>query len=96
MHRVASVLLRYPDEAMLACLDDVAAALPAIADPADRDRFASACNHLQSLSPTEGSGRLTTGPAAPPRPWSAPPVRGRRRRSADIRSGATRSQRPAG
>jgi nitrate reductase delta subunit len=32
VHRIASLLLRYPDQTMLACLDDITAALPAIAD----------------------------------------------------------------
>ncbi|MEU9244766.1 nitrate reductase molybdenum cofactor assembly chaperone [Streptomyces sp. NPDC048385] len=53
VHRVASVLLRYPDQTMLACLDDITTALPAIADPADRTRLATACDHLLCLPPTE-------------------------------------------
>ncbi|MFF5405169.1 nitrate reductase molybdenum cofactor assembly chaperone [Streptomyces misionensis] len=57
VHRVASVLLRYPDAALLACLDDVAAALPAVADAADRDRFSSVCDHLRRLGPTEAAQR---------------------------------------
>jgi nitrate reductase delta subunit len=54
-HRIASVLLRYPDESTLACLGDVAAALPAVADPADRIRFAAACDNLRGLTPTEAA-----------------------------------------
>jgi nitrate reductase molybdenum cofactor assembly chaperone NarJ/NarW len=55
VHRIASVLLRYPDEPMLACLDDITAALPALADRADRTRLAAACDHLLSLRPTEAA-----------------------------------------
>ncbi|MEU9794460.1 nitrate reductase molybdenum cofactor assembly chaperone [Streptomyces sparsogenes] len=54
-HRIASVLLRYPDETLLACLGDVAAALSAVADPADRTRLAAACDHLRRLAPTEAA-----------------------------------------
>ncbi|MFF0791442.1 nitrate reductase molybdenum cofactor assembly chaperone [Streptomyces spiralis] len=57
VHRIASVLLRYPDETMLACLDDVAAALPAVADPADRTRLATVRDHLLDLRPTEAAQR---------------------------------------
>ena len=57
VHRIASVLLRYPDAAMLACLDDVAAVLPAVAAPADRDRLSSACDHVRCLDPTEAAQR---------------------------------------
>ncbi|MDX3095024.1 nitrate reductase molybdenum cofactor assembly chaperone [Streptomyces sp. ME19-03-3] len=55
VHRLASVLLRYPDETMLACLDDLAAALPSLADPADRARLATACDHLRRLTSTEAA-----------------------------------------
>lgn len=55
VHRIASVLLRYPDEPMLACLDDIAAALPAVADPGDRTLLVAACDHLRSLTPTEAA-----------------------------------------
>jgi nitrate reductase delta subunit len=55
VHRIASVLLRYPDERMLACLDDVAAALPALANSADRNRLTAACDHLRRLPPTEAA-----------------------------------------
>lgn len=57
LHRIAAVLLRYPDEAMLTCLDDVAAALPAIRTPADRIRLTAACDHLRCLTPTEAAER---------------------------------------
>ncbi|MFR9787458.1 nitrate reductase molybdenum cofactor assembly chaperone [Streptomyces sp. MB22_4] len=57
VHRIASVLLRYPDEAVLACLGDVTAALPAVVDPADRTRLAAACRHVSELSPTEAAQR---------------------------------------
>lgn len=57
VHRAACVLLRYPDETTLACLEDVAAALPAIADRADRTRLAAACDHLRRLAPTEAAQR---------------------------------------
>ncbi|MGW4561601.1 nitrate reductase molybdenum cofactor assembly chaperone [Streptomyces sp. NPDC004561] len=55
VHRVASVLLRYPDETMRACLADVATALPAVRDPADRARLAAARDHLGRLTPTEAA-----------------------------------------
>ncbi|MEW2492366.1 nitrate reductase molybdenum cofactor assembly chaperone [Streptomyces nodosus] len=55
LHRITAVLLRYPDEAMLTCLDDVAAAVPAIRTPADRTRLAAACDHLRRLTPTEAA-----------------------------------------
>ncbi|MET8947869.1 nitrate reductase molybdenum cofactor assembly chaperone [Streptomyces sp. NPDC004542] len=57
VHRIASLLLRYPDETMLACLDDIAAALPAVADPADRARLATTRDHLLHLPPTEAAQR---------------------------------------
>lgn len=57
VHRIASVLLRYPDETMRACLDDVAEALPAVAAPADRARLAAACDQLRDLTPTEAAQR---------------------------------------
>ncbi|WP_431965832.1 nitrate reductase molybdenum cofactor assembly chaperone [Actinacidiphila sp. bgisy160] len=57
VHRIASVLLRYPDEAMPACLGDVVAALPAVAAPADRTRLANACDHLRRLPLTEAAQR---------------------------------------
>lgn len=46
------MLLRYPDDAMLACLDDVAAALPAVGDAGDRARLAAVCDALRQLPPT--------------------------------------------
>ncbi|MGI5143373.1 nitrate reductase molybdenum cofactor assembly chaperone [Streptomyces sp. CA-106110] len=52
---MASILLRYPDETMLACLDDITAVLPAVDDPADRARFATARDHLRRLAPTEAA-----------------------------------------
>lgn len=55
VHRMASVLLGYPDETMLACLDDIAAALPALVDLADRTRLATVCDHLLGLRPTEAA-----------------------------------------
>ncbi|MFE1754176.1 nitrate reductase molybdenum cofactor assembly chaperone [Streptomyces anandii] len=57
LHRIAAVLLRYPDEAMLSCLDDVAAALPAIRTPADRARLTAACDHLRRLASNEAAER---------------------------------------
>lgn len=55
VHRIASILLRYPDETMPACLDDVTTALPAVADQGDRARLASVCGHLRGLTPTEAA-----------------------------------------
>ncbi|MEW2623275.1 nitrate reductase molybdenum cofactor assembly chaperone [Streptomyces sp. NPDC048106] len=57
VHRIASVLLRYPDETVLGRLDDVTAALPAVADRADRARLAAVCDHLSGLPPTEAAQR---------------------------------------
>lgn len=57
VHRVASVLLRYPDETMLDCLDDVTAALPAVTDPVDSNRLAAACDHLRHLTAAEAAQR---------------------------------------
>ncbi|ANH94854.1 nitrate reductase molybdenum cofactor assembly chaperone [Streptomyces sp. SAT1] len=57
VHRLASVLLRYPDPAVLARLDDVCAVLPAVADPADRARLAAVATHLRALAPTEAAAR---------------------------------------
>ncbi|WP_234434168.1 nitrate reductase molybdenum cofactor assembly chaperone [Streptomyces sp. NRRL F-5126] len=54
LHRIASVLLRYPDEAVLAMLDEIAAALPSLA-AADRDRLATVTGRLRALSPTEAA-----------------------------------------
>lgn len=55
VHRIASLLLRYPDQAMLDRLDDVAAALPAATDAADRARLAAVSAHLRSLTPTQAA-----------------------------------------
>ncbi|MCQ8828547.1 nitrate reductase molybdenum cofactor assembly chaperone [Streptomyces malaysiensis] len=55
LHRAASVLLRYPDQAVLARLDDIEAALPALTDPVDRDRLATVTDHLRRLTPTEAA-----------------------------------------
>lgn len=55
LHRIAAVLLRYPDDGTLACLDDVTAALPALADPADRTRLGAVAAHLRGLTPTEAA-----------------------------------------
>ncbi|MEU6478652.1 nitrate reductase molybdenum cofactor assembly chaperone [Streptomyces sp. NPDC047017] len=57
VHHLAAVLLRYPDAATLACLDDVSAALPAVTDAADRARLAAVTAHLRSLAPTEAAQR---------------------------------------
>ncbi|MEV5987504.1 nitrate reductase molybdenum cofactor assembly chaperone [Streptomyces sp. NPDC052051] len=57
VHRMASILLRYPDETVLARLDDIAAALPAIGAPADRARLGAACDHLRRRTPTEAAAR---------------------------------------
>ncbi|MEU5085347.1 nitrate reductase molybdenum cofactor assembly chaperone [Streptomyces sp. NPDC021356] len=57
VHRVAAVLLRYPDPGALACLDDVTAVLPAVTDAADRARLAAVAEHLRSLAPTEAAQR---------------------------------------
>lgn len=54
VHRIASILLRYPDETITACLDDVATALPAVAEQ-DRARLAAVCDHLRGLTPTEAA-----------------------------------------
>lgn len=55
LHRIASILLRYPDETVLARLDEVGAALPALADAADRKRLAAVADRLRGLSPTEAA-----------------------------------------
>lgn len=52
VHRIASILLRYPDAATLASLADVTAALPAIHDRADRERLAAVAGRLRGLPPT--------------------------------------------
>ncbi|MGW0084076.1 nitrate reductase molybdenum cofactor assembly chaperone [Streptomyces sp. NPDC003393] len=57
VHRIAAVLLRYPDEAMLACLDDVAAALPAVRVQADRARLTAVRDHLRGLPPPVAAER---------------------------------------
>ncbi|MFJ2349389.1 nitrate reductase molybdenum cofactor assembly chaperone [Streptomyces antimycoticus] len=57
VHRIASVLLRYPDEKTLACVDDITTALPAVADPVDRTRLATVCDRLLELRPTEAAQR---------------------------------------
>jgi nitrate reductase molybdenum cofactor assembly chaperone NarJ/NarW len=55
LHRIASILLRYPDETVLARLEEVAAALPALSDAADRDRLAAVTGWLRGLTPTEAA-----------------------------------------
>ncbi|MGW4348945.1 nitrate reductase molybdenum cofactor assembly chaperone [Streptomyces sp. NPDC004690] len=57
LHRIAAVLLRYPDAAVLAALDDVTAALPAVRDAADRARLAAVTAHLRALPPGEAAER---------------------------------------
>ncbi|MFI2645996.1 nitrate reductase molybdenum cofactor assembly chaperone [Streptomyces sp. NPDC018610] len=57
LHRVAAVLLRYPDAVTRACLDDVGAALPAVHDAADRARLAAVAEHLRGLSAAEAAER---------------------------------------
>ncbi|MCE3552003.1 nitrate reductase molybdenum cofactor assembly chaperone [Pseudonocardia sp. RS11V-5] len=57
LHRVASILLRYPDADVLGCLDDVSAALGGITDPGDRARLAALTDHLRFLPPTEAAQR---------------------------------------
>ncbi|WP_069813417.1 nitrate reductase molybdenum cofactor assembly chaperone [Streptomyces sp. TP-A0874] len=51
LHRICSVLLRYPDERTPALLGDVTAALPAVRRGADRQRLATATERLSDLSP---------------------------------------------
>lgn len=55
LHRIASILLRYPEETVLARLDEVAAAVPALADTADRDRLATVTGRLRALDTTEAA-----------------------------------------
>jgi nitrate reductase delta subunit len=57
LYRVASILLRYPDETVLACLDDMATAVSTIGDAADRGRLTAVTDHLRSLTPTEAAQR---------------------------------------
>lgn len=55
LHRITSVLLRYPDRETLSLLDDVTAALPAIGDSTDRLRLATLTDRLRALTPTEAA-----------------------------------------
>lgn len=55
LHRITSILLRYPDQRTLSLLDDVTAAIPAIGDPADRARLTTFTDRLRTLTPTEAA-----------------------------------------
>ncbi|MFF8596925.1 nitrate reductase molybdenum cofactor assembly chaperone [Streptomyces sp. NPDC015220] len=57
LHRVAAVLLRYPDPETLGCLDDVVAVLPAVTDARDRARLAAVTEHLRGLTAAEAAER---------------------------------------
>jgi nitrate reductase delta subunit len=57
LHRIAAVLLRYPDEVVLSLLGDVAAAVPALRRRADRDRLGGLTAWLRGLPPGEAARR---------------------------------------
>ncbi|MGW3045780.1 nitrate reductase molybdenum cofactor assembly chaperone [Kitasatospora sp. NPDC001159] len=57
LHRIASILLSYPDERQLAQLDDVVAALLTIRHQPDRDRMSALTDHLRRLPPGEAAQR---------------------------------------
>lgn len=53
LHKICSILLQYPDERVLAQLDTVIAALPAITDGAARDSVTRVTTWLADHTPTE-------------------------------------------
>lgn len=52
LYTIASILLRYPDERVLARLDDIATAVPALPEQADRDRIGEVVDWLRATTPT--------------------------------------------
>ena len=57
LYRIAAVLLRYPDEGMLALLGDVAAALPRLRRQGDRERLSGLLAWLRGLPPGAAASR---------------------------------------
>ena len=55
LYKITSILLRYPDEHVLAHLDDVAAALPAIGTPPARTSVADVVDWLRTVPATEAA-----------------------------------------
>jgi nitrate reductase delta subunit len=53
LYKITSILLRYPDEHVLAHLDDMAAALPAISTPQPRTSVADVVDWLKTVPATE-------------------------------------------
>ncbi|HEX5407861.1 MAG TPA: nitrate reductase molybdenum cofactor assembly chaperone [Pseudonocardiaceae bacterium] len=54
-YKIGSILLRYPDDRVLAHLDDVTAAIPAITDAASREALARLTDWLAARTPTEAA-----------------------------------------
>ncbi|HET9117563.1 MAG TPA: nitrate reductase molybdenum cofactor assembly chaperone [Pseudonocardiaceae bacterium] len=54
-YKIGSILLRYPDDHVLAHLDDVTAALPAITDAVSRHAVAPLTDWLAARTPTEAA-----------------------------------------
>lgn len=55
LYKITSILLRYPDDQVLARLDNVAAALPAIGDPRVRASVAGVVDWLGTVPATEAA-----------------------------------------
>jgi nitrate reductase molybdenum cofactor assembly chaperone NarJ/NarW len=55
LYKIASILLQYPDEHVLARLDDVTAALPAIGSPRVRTSVRHTLTWLETVSATEAA-----------------------------------------
>jgi nitrate reductase molybdenum cofactor assembly chaperone NarJ/NarW len=60
LYKITSILLRYPDEHVLAHLDDVAAALPAIGAPRARTSLADVVDWLRTVPATEAAQRYVS------------------------------------
>jgi nitrate reductase molybdenum cofactor assembly chaperone NarJ/NarW len=60
LYKITSILLLYPDDHVLAYLDDVAAALPAIGNSRARTRLAQVVDWLASVRSTEAAAHYVS------------------------------------
>jgi nitrate reductase delta subunit len=60
LYKITSILLCYPDDQVLAYLDDVAAALPAISSSRARRRLAQVVDWLGTVSSTEAAAHYVS------------------------------------
>ncbi len=60
LYKITSILLQYPDERVLACLDDVAGALPAIGNPPVRTLLADFTGWLATVTAIQAAQHYVT------------------------------------